>query len=72
VVCKTVGYARYTNERALAAVYQVINLPPNYFYPCAKLIDKMRDTQGKTKKTYDQPVTSAETAYHRPSPECSG
>jgi hypothetical protein len=50
VVRKTVGYARYTNEGALAAVQQVLNPLLSYFYPCTKLIDKTRDTPGKTKK----------------------
>jgi hypothetical protein len=65
VVRKTVGYARYTNEGALAAVYQVLNPLLNFFYPCTKLIDKTRDAQGKTKKVYDQPATPCERLLAR-------
>jgi transposase InsO family protein len=60
VVRKTVGYARYTNEEALAAVYRFLNPLLNYFYPCTKLVDKTRDTSGKTRKVYDQPTTPYE------------
>jgi hypothetical protein len=48
VVRKTVGYARYTNEGALAAVYQVLNPLLNYFYPCTKLVDKTRKGRLRT------------------------
>jgi hypothetical protein len=65
VVRKAVGYARYTNEEALAAVYRALNPLLNYFYPCTKLIDKTRDAQGKTKKVYDQPVTPYERLLAR-------
>jgi hypothetical protein len=65
VVRKTVGYARYTNEGALAAVYQVLNPLLNYFYPCAKLVDKTRNAQGKTKKVYDQPATPCQRLLAR-------
>jgi hypothetical protein len=53
VVRKTVGYARYTNEEALAAVYRLLKPLLNYFYLCTKLIDKMRDEKGKMRKVYD-------------------
>jgi hypothetical protein len=65
VVRKTIGYARYTNEGALAAVYQVLNLLLNYCYPCTKLIDKTRDAQGKTKRVYDQPAAPYERLLAR-------
>ena len=60
VTRKTVGYARYTNEEALAAVYRILNPLLNYFYPCTKLIDKTRDAAGKTRKVYDSPATPYE------------
>ena len=65
VVRKTVGYARYTNEGALAAVYSVLNPLLNYFYPCTKLVDKIRDASGKTRKVYDQPATPYERLLAR-------
>jgi transposase InsO family protein len=65
VVRKTVGYARYVNEEALAAVYCVLNPLLNYFYPCTKLIDKTRDAQGKTRKVYDQPASPYERLFYR-------
>jgi hypothetical protein len=65
VVRKTVGYVRYTNEGALSVVYQSLNPLLNYFYSCTKLVNKTRDTQGKTKKVYDQPVTPYERLLAR-------
>jgi hypothetical protein len=65
VVRKTVGYARYTNEEALAAVYRILNPLLNYFYPCTKLVDKTRDEKGKTRKVYDQPATPYERLLAR-------
>jgi hypothetical protein len=65
VVRKTAGYARYTNEEALAAVYRVLNPLLNYFYPCTKLVDKRQDARGKTRKVYDQPATPYERLLAR-------
>jgi hypothetical protein len=65
VVRKTAGYARYTGEEALAAVYRILNPLLNYFYPCTKLIDKTRDKKGKTRKVYDQPATPYERLLAR-------
>jgi dephospho-CoA kinase len=65
VVRKTVDYARYTNQEALAAVYRILNPLLNYFYPCTKLVDKTRDAQGKTRKVYDQPATPYERLLAR-------
>jgi transposase InsO family protein len=65
VVRKTVGYARYTSEGALAAVYQWLNPLLNYFYPCTKLVDKIRKDSGKTRKVYGQPATPYERLLAR-------
>jgi hypothetical protein len=65
VVRKAVGYARYTNEEALALVYRSLRALLNYFYPCTKLIDTTRDEKGKTRKVYDRPATPCERLLAR-------
>jgi hypothetical protein len=57
VVRKTVGYARYEGDLALAAladVYKVLNPLLNYFYPAKKLIEKRVMPNGKVKKIYEK------------------
>jgi hypothetical protein len=65
MVRKTAGYARYTNEEALAEVYRSLKPSLNYFYPCTKLVHKTRDAQGKTRKVYDRPAAPYERLLAR-------
>jgi len=58
-VRKIVGYARFAEEKgvaALAAAYAPYDRLLNFFYPCQKLLSKTR-ADAKTKKTYDTPQT---------------
>ena len=51
VVRKTVGYARYTNEGILAAVYSVLNPLLNYFYHCPSSLIQygmLRERRGRS------------------------
>jgi len=58
-VRKIVGYARYTDDKgvaALQAVYDHYDNLLNYFYPCQKLVSKNRVGK-KIVKKYDAPKT---------------
>jgi len=63
-VRKIVGYGRFCDDKGLAALAEVYahydNLL-NYFYPCQKLIAKVRNGS-KVKKTYDKPQTPFDRA----------
>jgi hypothetical protein len=65
VIRKTVGYARFEGDEALAAlekVYSYLNPLINYFYPTKKLIAKERLPNGKIKKVYEKQL---KTPYER-------
>jgi hypothetical protein len=65
VIRKTVGYARFEGDEALAAlqnVYLYLNPLINYFYPTKKLIAKNRLPNGKIKKVYEKQL---KTPYER-------
>jgi len=58
-VRKIVGYARFSDDRGLAAlgaVYSHYDNLLNYFYPCQKLLEKER-VGAKVRKVYDKPRT---------------
>jgi hypothetical protein len=61
-VRKIVGYARFAQDKGVAALQQVYcryDQLLNFFYPCQKLISKERKGN-KVKKTYDAPRTPYE------------
>jgi len=65
VVRKTVGYARFEGDQALAAlseVYGYLNPLLNYFYPTKKLSAKKVLPNGKVKKVYEKKL---KTPYQR-------
>jgi transposase InsO family protein len=65
VIRKTVGYARFEGDEALAAlekVYSYLNPLTNYFYPTKKLIAKERLPNGNIKKVYEKQL---KTPYER-------
>jgi transposase InsO family protein len=65
VIRKTVGYARFEGDEALAAlekVYSYLNPLINYFYPTKKLVAKERLANGKIKKVYEKQL---KTPYER-------
>jgi len=58
-VRKIVGYARFSDDRGLAAlgaVYSRYDNLLNYFYPCQKLLEKER-VGSRVRKVYDKPRT---------------
>ena len=58
-VRKIVGYARFSDDRGLAAldaVYSHYDNLLNYFYPCRKLLEKER-VGSRVRKVYDKPRT---------------
>jgi transposase InsO family protein len=67
-VRKTVGYGRFSGDRgitALQAVYSSYDKLLNFFYPCQKLLTKVRDGS-KVRKTYDKPQTPFDRALALP------
>jgi len=64
-VRKTVGYFRFdtpAEEKALAAVYTYLCPLYNYWYPSFRLIDKVKQPDGRYKKIYEKKPT---TPYQR-------
>jgi len=58
-VRKIVGYARFSDDKgiaALGAVYSRYDNLLNYFYPCQKLLEKKR-VGSRVRKVYDKPRT---------------
>jgi hypothetical protein len=67
-VRKIVGYARFCDDRgvaALQAVYTHYDNLLNYFYPCQKLVAKERNGS-RVKKTYDKPMSPYERVLTDP------
>jgi hypothetical protein len=67
-VRKIVGYSRYcdaTGVKALRDVYIHYDKLLNFFYPCQKLIAKIR-VGSKVKKKYDKPCTPFDRAIASP------
>ncbi len=63
IVRRSVGYARYESEEALVALnalYDCLRLLVNFFFPSARLLEKIRDGS-KLYRKYDSPATP----YHR-------
>jgi hypothetical protein len=60
-VRKTVGYFRFdtqAEQEALAEVYRYLCPLHNYWYPSFKLVDKIKQADGRYKKVYEKrPVT---------------
>lgn len=59
IVRRSVGYARFESEEALAtlnALYECLRLLVNFFFPSAKLLEKTRDGS-KLYRKYDVPTT---------------
>jgi hypothetical protein len=59
IVRRNVGYFRYDTEEEqelLNSIYKILRLLINFFYPCMKLIKKIREGS-KVKKIYDKPKT---------------
>jgi len=59
IVRRTIGYARFESEEALAtlnALYDCLGLLVNFFFPPAKLLEKTRDGS-KLYRKYDEPTT---------------
>jgi hypothetical protein len=59
VIRRNVGYFRYDTEEEqelLNNIYKTLRLLINFFYPCMKLIKKIREGS-KVKKIYDKPKT---------------
>jgi hypothetical protein len=60
-VRKTVGYFRFdsqTEQEALAEVYRYLCPLYNYWYPSFRLVDKVKQADGRYKKVYEKaPVT---------------
>ncbi|KGP63757.1 hypothetical protein EP47_05915 [Legionella norrlandica] len=58
--CETHGYHRFDNPKLVKLMNDLyaneISLLFNFFYPCIKLIDKVR-IQSRIKKKYDKPKT---------------
>jgi hypothetical protein len=67
---KNVGYFRFDTPReqvALAAVYHYLCPLYNYFYPPFRLIDKVRQDDGRYKKVYEkQPETPCQRLLESP------
>ena len=64
-VRKTVGYFRFDTpeeQAALAEVYRFLCPLYNYWYPSFKLIDKVKQADGRYKKVYEK---SPKTPYER-------
>ena len=67
-VRKIVGYARYSDDKGIAALQTVYNHYDNllnYFYPCQKLVSKERNGS-KVKKIYDKPLSPYERILSDP------
>jgi hypothetical protein len=73
IVRRSVGYARFESEEALAtlnALYECLRLLVNFFFPSAKLLEKTRDGS-KLYRKYDTPTTPCQRllASDKVSPE---
>jgi hypothetical protein len=77
-VRKTVGYFRFdtqAEQEALAEVYRYLCPLYNYWYPSFKLVDKVKQADGRYKKVYEKtPVTPYQRLRESPlvSDECKG
>jgi hypothetical protein len=63
-VRKIVGYARFSDDKGVAAlqdVYTHYDRLLNFFYPCQRLLSKIR-IGSKVKKTYDRPCSPFDRA----------
>jgi hypothetical protein len=76
VVRKTVGYFRFdtqAEQEALAEVYSYLCPLYTYWYPSFKLVDKVKQADGRYKKVYEKaPVTPCQRLLESPlvSDEC--
>ena len=58
IVRQAVGYHRYETEEEVALIaelYENLRLLVNFFYPSAKLVEKVRLGGGRIRRIYDQP-----------------
>ena len=58
IIRQAVGYHRYETEEEVALIaelYETLRLLVNFFYPSAKLLEKLRLADGRIRSRYDEP-----------------